>query len=399
MKISESNAYLSEWKYVEIARYVPSLHKVVRQKSGDKPVMINVNSIDDFRKSNGNTGLYTSVWWYNSTDIENAIRLGPLYFDIDNEDLDVSILETQKLYSYLLKYIPEDSILVFFTGKKGFHIECEPIALGINPSNNLYNIFRFIATTLKEKLHLTSIDFSVYDQRRMWRLQGSAHQETGLFKTLISKDILFSDKNHILDYSRVEHEISIKDQTFNATANEWFRNFTYELEIEKERSKDFIAYFNKHGSGVFKDLEEKNKVFTKDRLLEHCPAILKLIDEAKSKKWLDHEARLFLCSILTYTEDSIQFLHEILSNCDDYNFEKSSSHINDWIKRRQLGIGGRPYTCERANVAGVGCGQCELDKKKKWIKIGNKYVESEEVSAPSPIRFAFANENKGGEYA
>jgi len=41
--------------------------------------------------------------------------------------------------------------------------------------------------------------------------------------------------------------------------------------------------------------------------------------------------------------------------CEDFNYEKSTSHINDWIKRRQLGIGGRPYTCERANSAGVGC--------------------------------------------
>ena len=52
---------------------------------------------------------------------------------------------------------------------------------------------------------------------------------------------------------------------------------------------------------------------------------------------------------------------------DDFNYDKSTSHINDWIKRRQLGIGGRPYTCDRANSVGVGCGDCHLDKKKKWM--------------------------------
>lgn len=82
--------------------------------------------------------------------------------------------------------------------------------------------------------------------------------------------------------------------------------------------------------------------------------------------------------------------------CDDFNYDKSTSHINDWIKRRQLGIGGRPYTCDRANSVGVGCGDCHLDKKKKWITVGNRYMESSEELSPSPIRFAYKTkgENK-----
>ena len=118
------------------------------------------------------------------------------------------------------------------------------------------------------------------------------------------------------------------------------------------------------------------------------------MESAQKSGKLDHESRLFLCSILTYNEDSIKFLYSILSLCDDFNYEKSTSHINDWIKRRQLGIGGRPYTCERANAAGVGCGDCHLEKKKKWITIGNKFVEGTEVSNPSPIRFAYKNKKE-----
>jgi tetrahydrodipicolinate N-succinyltransferase len=74
-------------------------------------------------------------------------------------------------------------------------------------------------------------------------------------------------------------------------------------------------------------------------------------------------------------------------------------HVNDWIKRRELGIGGRPYTCERANSAGVGCGECSLEKKNKWVKIGDKYVETQEQSSPSPVRFAYKLMDKGGEHA
>jgi hypothetical protein len=383
---------------LEIAKYVPHLDKVVRQKKNDKPVMIDVSDIEKFRSENGNVGLYTSIWYYNSTDIDSAVRFGPLYFDLDSDELNTSYEDVIKLFTYLSKHIPEEAISVFFTGKKGFHIECDPVVLGINPSNNLPNIYRFIANTIKSNLKIMSIDFSVYDARRMWRLEGSKHQSTGLYKNMLPKEVLLDGINSIIDFCSERHEAIQSELAFSAKANEWFRNFTYELEIEKERSKDFIGYFNKYGSQAFKELEEKQKLFTKDKLLSGCPAIKDLHNQAIEKKWLDHEARLFLCSILSYTDDAVVYLHEILSNCEDYNVEKSTSHINDWINRRRLGIGGRPYTCERANSAGVGCGECSLDKKKKWIKIGNKYVESEEDSAPSPIRFAYSSIEKGGEH-
>lgn len=339
-------------------------------------------------------GIYTSVWHYDSIDLDKAVRLGSLYFDIDSEDEATSLSEAQILYSYLEKIVPSQSLLVYFTGKKGFHIECEAITLGISPSNALPNIYRYIANKLKAELNLSNIDFSVYDQRRMWRYPGTVHQDTGLYKNLLTKDILFSNMSVIKEFCSTPKDNTVPEPLFSLAANQWYLNFTHNMEIDKERSKDFLEYFNKHGSKSFKELSEVKKKFTKKELLRNCPAIKRHIEEAKRTKTLSHETRLFLCSILTYSEDSIQFLYEILSLCDDFNYEKSTSHINDWIKRRQLGIGGRPYTCERANIAGVGCGDCNLEKKKKWITIGDRYIEGSEESMPSPIRFAYKNEKE-----
>lgn len=394
--IQDKEKYLYSWRYVELAHYVPSLDRVIRDKSGNSPLMIDIDSIDEYRKKHGNTGLYTSIWLYNSKDIDNAIRLGSLYFDIDSDIDKESLFEAQKLYSYLSNYIPEKSIIVYFTGKKGFHIECEAYALGINPSNNLPNIYRFIATKLKQELSLSNIDFSVYDARRMWRLPGSKHQSTGLYKNIINNELLFSNIDNIKSYCEQQQDNSVEEQTFDAKANEWFREFTYNLEVEKEKSKDFIGYFNKYGSTAFKKIDDREKEFTPKNLLEKCPSVKRLWQQAIDKKHLEHEARLFLCSLLTYNKESVEFLHGILSNCNDYNVEKTTSHINDWIRRREMGIGGRPYTCERANAAGVGCGSCELDKRNKWVKIGDKYVETTEQSSPSPVRFAYTVKQKGG---
>jgi len=390
----DQDKFLSQWKYVEVARYVPSLDRVIRDKSGDNPLFYEYYNIDQYRNNHNNTGLYTSVWHYNTTTIEDAVRLGSLYFDLDNEDIEKCYQEVKFLYNYLLKYIPEKSVLVYFTGKKGFHIECEAIALGINPTNELPKIFRYIATKIKEKYLIESLDFAVYDMRRMWRLPGSKHQSTGLYKNLIPKNIFDSGIEAITKYCSILQNNTVQDQDFSYTANEWYRQFTYQMEEEKTKPKDFLDSFNKYGSSKLKAFNEKEKSFEKETLWNNCPSIKRLHEQAVNNKQLEHEARLFLCSILTYNIDSIKYLHEILSNCNDYNFEKSTAHINDWIRRRELGIGGRPYTCERANSVGVGCGNCSLEKRNKWVKIGDKFIETNEKSSPSPVRFAYKTVRK-----
>lgn len=297
------------------------------------------------------------------------------------------------MYEHLASIMPQSAVLVYFTGKKGFHIECEPVTLGINPSNALPKLFRYIATNLKSSLNLTSLDFSVYDARRMWRLPGSIHQDTGLYKTLLNavgeQNFIYKNESDIKSFSAKNRPNEVAAQSFQYKSNEWYRSQGYSLEEHEKRKDNPIDYFNKYGSKAFKELKEKEKVFDKNNLLSNCKAISRLKSQAEKEKFLEHEARLFLCSILSYSEDSIRFLHDILSNCSDYNFDKSSAHINDWIKRRQLGIGGRPYTCDRANAVGVGCGDCNLEKRNKWEKIGDRFIETNTKSPPSPIRYAY----------
>jgi len=390
MRLSnDETKFLNQWKYVEVARYVPSLDRVIRDKAGDNPIFYDMKNIDEYRKLHNNTGLYTSVWHYNSKDIDNCSRLGSLYFDLDNENINKCHKEVIFLYNYLINLIPEESVLVYFTGKKGFHIECEAVALGINPTNELPKMFRYIASKIKEKYLIESLDFAVYDMRRMWRLPGSRHQSTGLYKNLIPKEILNSSMDSIVSYCSIERKNVVQEQVFSLSANEWYRQFTYQMEEEKTKPKDFLESFNKYGSSKLKAFNEKQKSFEKENLWKNCPATKRLHEQAINNKELEHEARLFLCSILTYNVDSIKYLHEILSSCDDYNFEKSTGHINDWIRRRELGIGGRPYTCDRANAVGVGCGNCALEKRNKWVKIGDKLFETSEQSSPSPVRFAY----------
>jgi hypothetical protein len=302
------------------------------------------------------------------------------------------------LYSYFLDIVPKSAIRFYFTGFKGFHIEVEALALGITPGNSLHEVFRYIATDLKSKLSLETLDFSVYDLRRMWRLPCSMHQKTGLWKNDLSRDsdLINAGLKEIKSHCRKPEPFDPGEQDFSLRANEWYRNYIYKREEEKQGKKYTQEYilerFKKQGTSVLRTVEEE-KVFNPQRLFENCPSIMRIWEKAEKQRHLEHEERLFLCSILTYSDDALFYLHEILKNCDDYNFEKSQAHIDDWIKRREIGIGGRPYTCERANSVGVGCGNCNLERKKKWIKVGDSYIETDEESSPSPIRFAYTRQS------
>lgn len=398
MKLPAESKF-QRWKYVELARYVDSLKRVLREQNtnadGVKVARLIEwgDEVEQYRNKYNNRGLYTSVFHYDSQDPTTSTRLGSLYFDVDSNDGGLAAhKDALQLAEYLLNRIPTEAVRIYFTGKKGFHIECEAIALGIGPSNNLPGIFRFIASSIRDELSLESLDFSVYDLRRMWRLPNSQHQDTGLYKVELTFDELSYRLQQIIDLaSQPRFEKEVPNQVFHAQSNAWYRDFVIEEELSRKKSKysvhDSISYFAKHGSGSIHAPAEME--FDPVGLFKNCPVIMQHWESAERNHTLPHDARLFLCSILSYSDEALEYLHAILSNCDDYNPEKTQSHIDDWLRRRELGIGGRPFTCEKANQLGVGCGNCQLEAKEKWVNVGDKIMKTGEFSQPSPIRFAY----------
>lgn len=76
MKINSDSKFLSEWKYYEVARYVPSLERVIR----DKNKIVEASDIGEYSQKNNSVGIYTSVFAYNSQDLEKATRLRTIVF-------------------------------------------------------------------------------------------------------------------------------------------------------------------------------------------------------------------------------------------------------------------------------------------------------------------------------
>lgn len=388
--------YTSQFRFVEYGTFIPKLNKLIRHLDNKKAILYSWDEINEKINQSDKTGIYTSVFQYNDRDIDTAAALGSLYFDFDsNSEPEVVLNEVYKVLAYLLEFIPRDGIRVFFSGKKGFHIECEAITLGVSASDDLAGVFRFIANHVKQALGVQSLDFNVYDLRRMWRVPNTRHQHTGLFKVecmhLLQDGVGLTE---ILKYAEEPHPFEVPEQSFNFKSNQWYREFTYDYEqsiAPKKTTSDMLARFLEQGTGSVRHFDESQKFFDKFRLLKGCPAIRELEAKAKRNHHLDHYERLFLCSILTYHEDAVKYLHEILSECSDYQFDISSAHVDDWIRRRDKDIGGRPFSCYKAKQVGISCGGCEsLEPKPKVERLPNgKYVETSEVSLPSPIRLAY----------
>lgn len=400
----DPNKFSSKFKYVEFAQWRYggkkgekrwSVFRDGKWQGEDKPQTPIMYTWDEVRSKVDDDyigGYYTSTFAFDSRTLAKAQSISSLYFDLDSDEKaeqppQLALDDARKLYSYLSTFIPADAIRIYFSGKKGFHIECEAVALGIGPSAGLPDTFRFIANELKDKLEIETIDFACYDARRMWRMPNTKHQSTGLYKIHLHPGDLALTLEEIQSLAQQPNDYIVPDQTFNLKANEWFRDFSYKKAEEKVSAQERIARFMKHGSGVARDVGEM--IFDPE-CFGKCEALEKLWEKAEKTHNLEHEERLFLLSILSYSDQAIEYLHAILSNCDDYNPDKSQAHINDWIKRREMGIGGRPYTCARAKSAGIVCRNCdELEPRTKYEVVGDRMIPTGELASPSPVRIAY----------
>lgn len=123
-----------------------------------------------------------------------------LWFDIDREnDLKKALEDTAKLVEFFVSgvgnrevsrcpILPDsESILIFFSGCKGFHVGV-PISLlsgDLRPSETFHQTAKEMALEVAEKVGV-EIDSSIYSKTRLFRCPNTRHGKTGLYKIPIS---------------------------------------------------------------------------------------------------------------------------------------------------------------------------------------------------------------------
>ncbi len=107
--------------------------------------------INRFRKKYRNTDVFTTVYKYNCKKIREGKQLAPLYFDFDGK---YALEDLKELVKFLInQHCPKESILIFFSGSKGFHLEIIFESLGIEPDRQLNKLYEVIAKQIKHQLH------------------------------------------------------------------------------------------------------------------------------------------------------------------------------------------------------------------------------------------------------
>ena len=150
----------------------------------NKVVEYSEKAVTNFAAQHNNTDVFTSVYIYDSSEIRNAKQTAPLYFDLDGQFAQDDLA---KLIEFLIKHnCPQESLQIFFSGNKGFHLEVPFSTLCIKPSDKLNRIFEQVAKEINAVLHAPSLDTGIYDSVRLWRIPHSINSKSGLYKVPLS---------------------------------------------------------------------------------------------------------------------------------------------------------------------------------------------------------------------
>ncbi len=116
---------------------------------------------------------------------------GPLYFDIDSEDEDESLIDCRKLLLALYsRYgVNLNDLVIHCTGGKGFHVLVPPKVFGTDKAH------KFLPYTYKKmvlEFNLVHLDYGIYSagKGRMWRLE-NIKRENGRYKVRLTAAQIF----------------------------------------------------------------------------------------------------------------------------------------------------------------------------------------------------------------
>lgn len=175
----------------------------------------NEGGIDRYLDKLNNTDVYRTIYLYETDDIESTNLIAPLYFDLDikleNEsDFKKVVRDTLLTISFLEEelHIDRDSIEIYFSGSKGFHVIVPFESLGIEPCSDLPEKYKAIANRVKKETIYKTIDTSIYERKRLFRFPNSVNGKTGLYKTAMSFDYLrTANYEMICDYAAEPREV------------------------------------------------------------------------------------------------------------------------------------------------------------------------------------------------
>lgn len=170
-----------DFQILEVGYAIPETNGFSRNHFGTKEI------VKEIRMKRKNIGLYRTSFWYREKDPYSKGLFSDFYMDFDSEE-DIEKAREDLLFVIWKLHLeagfglPMDAFRIYFSGKKGFHLVIPWQYMNIEPRDDLDSIFRWIGEDLFEQSINQTIDLVVYERRRLFRLEHSIHQDTGLYK-------------------------------------------------------------------------------------------------------------------------------------------------------------------------------------------------------------------------
>ena len=272
--------------------------------------------------------IFSTIQRYSSSTIYNGEpSYMPIYFDIDNSNMEIAFNDTKVIYNFFTNVlkVPNEFIDIWFSGSKGFHIEVHPKLFGITPRVGLNLVLKEIALDMINKFGLESIDYkTIYSYRRQWRIPFSINSKTGLRKTLLQFDTL-NTIDEVLEYVHNHQHISEEMETYK---NKLVNRTPYE-------NKELKNWFNEYSKKVEEKTiikVEKKPSWKYEKLKGKFPAcvtFLLLNSIAKSG-----DRNMATMCLLSYFKESGIEMDEAISQVTNWalNIEKGLTSTTDYGK-------------------------------------------------------------------
>lgn len=231
-------------------------------------------------------------------DFKGNVYCEAVWLDVDyDQDVNEAKLSTIEVIKRLnVEYgINPDDLFIYFSGKKGFHIAIFNTLVGFTHSTPVQpeKIKDFVRRLTNGIAHL---DFKIYEPVRIFRIENSKHEKSGLYKIRISFEELQCELSDIMELARSPRQFPYKKRSafsLNPKLNAlWLNSGNYVQEQKQLESRGNLFQPPMEGSRNNTLLIQACTLFRKSELSSN--AILDIITNAAhlsnvgSKEPIDH---------------------------------------------------------------------------------------------------------------
>lgn len=208
-----------------------------RYQKGFRNNVVPVNKVLELVQKYKEFECYTTLFLYNKEILEymkKNIRKGkpsvggyegkvqgPFFvIDMDSENLKEALEVLRQIATFLLEYwgLSQESLLVYFSGSRGFHILLDTRIFGkIEPSRNLHMVFSEIRKGIvgwSKVKKREIVNHTIKDKVRLFRVVNTINAKSGLYKVQLTLEELFkSGVEDIRNKARKAQPVYFTDTT------------------------------------------------------------------------------------------------------------------------------------------------------------------------------------------